>query len=123
MAADADIVLNTAADPARAASWLPGPVRVVDAGTGAVDASWTPDGDARRYEIRLDPDEHEVRWHPVDHDGWSGLLTVVDRGAGSSEAELRVQTDGGAGADDVRRVLDRALEGLASEVEQNFNAG
>lgn len=120
MAADADIVLNTAADPARAASWLPGPVHVVDAGSGVVDLSWTADGDARRYEISVHPEEHEVWWRPVDHDGWSGRLRVTDRGAGSSEAELDVRT-GAVTSQDVRRVVDRALAGLAAEVDQNFN--
>lgn len=117
MAADADIVLNTAADPARAESWLPGPVHGADAVHGGAD------GEARRYEFSVTPEEHELRWHPVDRDGWRGFLRVADRGAGSSEAELCVQTDGEAAADDVRYALERALEGLAAEVEQNFNAG
>jgi hypothetical protein len=99
MAADADIVLNTAADPTRAAAWLP--------------------GDARRYEISAHPDEHEVRWRPVDHDGWSGRLRVTDRGAGASEAEPEVRA-GAARSEDARHVVDRALAGLAAEVDQNF---
>jgi hypothetical protein len=37
MAVDADIVLNTAADPARASAWMP---------------------DSERYEISAHPDEH-----------------------------------------------------------------
>jgi hypothetical protein len=117
MAADADIVLNTAADPTRAASWMPGTVHAV---AGGVDLSWTSDGDTGRYEVSTHPDEHEVRWHPTGHDGWSGRLRVTDHGAGSSEAELRVWADGAA-AGDVRGVVERALDGLAAEVEQNFN--
>jgi hypothetical protein len=120
MAADADIVLNTAADPARAASWLPGTVHVVDAGTGQVEMAWTRDGDARRYQISAHPEEHEVRWRPVEHDGWSAQLRVTDRGAGASEAELHLRAEGDP-ADDVRGLADSALAGLAAEVEQNFN--
>jgi hypothetical protein len=47
---------------------------------------------------------------------------VTDHGAGSSEAELRVWADGAA-AGDVRGVVEQALDGLAAEVEQNFNVG
>jgi hypothetical protein len=48
---------------------------------------------------------------------------VTDHGAGSSEAELQVETGGRHSEDDVRRVLERALEGLAGEVGQNFTLG
>lgn len=119
MAADADIVLNTAADPARAGAWLPDVVRVVDSGPGTLDVSWTPDGAVRRYEVHVRPTEHRLEWRPVDHDGWRGELLVTDKGAGSSEVELRVDT-GGA---DVGPALDEALEGLAVEVDQNFSVG
>ncbi len=94
MTADADIVLNTAADLTRAGAWLPAPVHVVDTGTGTVDVTWTTDGDVHRYEIRVSPDEHRLEWRPVGHNGWPGHLRVPDKGAGSSEAELHVETGG-----------------------------
>ena len=99
MATDADIVLNTAGDPARGSSWLPDDVA----------------------EISAHPDEHEVRWRPADRDGWSGRLRATDQGVGSSQVELEIWADRPAG--DGQRVADRALAGLAAEVEQNFNAG
>jgi hypothetical protein len=46
---------------------------------------------------------------------------VTDEGAGSSEAELRVECGEDVAPDVVYRVLDRALGGLATEVDQNFN--
>lgn len=61
MAADPDIVLNTAADPARAQAWLPAPAHLVDHGDGTVDIAWSADGPARRYEIRLRP--RRTRWN------------------------------------------------------------
>jgi hypothetical protein len=67
------------------------------------------------------PQAHTLEWSPVDHDGWPGLLRVTDHGAGSSEAELQVGTGGRHPEDDVRPVLERALEGLAGDVDQNFN--
>jgi hypothetical protein len=123
MAADPDIVLNTAADPARAQAWLPAPAHLVDHGAGTVDVAWTADGPVRRYEIGLRPEAHTLEWSPVGHDGWPGVLRVTDHGAGSSEAELQVETGGRHPEDDVRRVLERALEGLAGEVDQNFTVG
>jgi hypothetical protein len=119
MAADADIVLNTAADPTRAAAWLPEGLQVVDSGTDTLDVNWN--GGVHRYEVHLSPAEHRLEWRPVDHDGWTGELRVTDKGAGSSEAELRVDTDGRGG--DVGPVLDQALDGLAVEVDQNFTVG
>lgn len=121
MAAVADIVLNTAADLSRAQAWLPPPLHVVDSGDGTVDVGWRPDGEVHRYEVRLNAEEHRLDWRPVDHDGWSGHLRVVEGGAGSSEVELEVRPGDRVAEDDVRAALDRALSGLASEVEQNFN--
>ncbi|WP_107657186.1 hypothetical protein [Nocardia suismassiliense] len=107
MAADPDIVLNTAADPARAAAWLPITRSAEDA--------------AEHYEIRLSADEHLVRWRPHGADTWSGWLRVTESGAGASEAELGVHDSGELDADALRAALDRSLHGLAGEVEQNFN--
>ncbi|GGP87424.1 SRPBCC family protein [Saccharothrix coeruleofusca] len=121
MAAVADIVLNTAADLTRAQAWLPAPLHVVGSGDGTVDVGWTPDGSTHRYQVRLDADEHRLEWRPVDHDGWPGHLRVVEGGAGASEVELQVEAGAGVAEDDVRAALDRALRGLAAEVEQNFN--
>src|SRR4051812_4412345 len=104
MAAEADIVLNTAADTTRAPAWLPG-------------------GNGRGYELELKAAEGRVEWRPAGHDGWAGHLTVTEQGAGSSEAELRVEVDEKTGTDDVRETLDGALRALAAEVDQNFNAG
>jgi hypothetical protein len=69
MGADPDIVLNTAADPARAQAWLPAPAHLVDHGAGTVDVAWTADGPVRRYEIGLRPEAHTLEWSPVGHDG------------------------------------------------------
>jgi hypothetical protein len=102
MAADADIVLNTAADSTRAPAWLP--------------ASDTTD-----YELDLKAADRRVDWRPAGHDGWTGHLRVTDHGAGSSEAELRVEVDDQADAAEVRKTLDDALRALAAEVDQNFN--
>ncbi len=51
MAADPDIVLNTAADLTRAAAWLPTQVDVVSAGDGEVEVAWTPDAETYRYAV------------------------------------------------------------------------
>ncbi len=112
MAADVDIVLNTAADLSRVSAWVPVPV--VGAGDGTVDVD--VDGEVRRYAVTLRAEERTVEWRPVDHDGVSGQLTVSQGGAGSSQVELAV-----ADVDDVGDLLDRALRGLAAEVDQNFN--
>lgn len=61
-----------------------------------------------------------LEWRPVGSRGWPGLR-VTDEGAGSSEAELRVECGEDVAPDVVYRVLDRALGGLATEVDQNFN--
>jgi hypothetical protein len=119
MAAAADLVLNTAADLQRAPAWVPASVRVADRDEVEV----TTDGEAVRYRVRLRADEQVLEWHPVDRDGWPGRLRVADRGAGSSEAELRVETTSGRDADRIRSALDRALGALAAEVEQNFTDG
>jgi hypothetical protein len=120
MAADADIVLNTALDLSRSAGWVPEPVRLTDAGDGNVDVGWAPGDRVRRYSLAVDIEERRVRWRPVDHDGWPGELRVTDQGAGASEAELRVEAGEEAPAD-VDELLERALRGLAAEVDQNFN--
>jgi hypothetical protein len=119
MAAAADLVLNTAADLQRAPAWVPASVRVADRDEVEV----TTDGEAVRYRVRLRAEEQVLEWHPVDRDGWPGRLRVADRGAGSSEAELRVETTSGRDADRIRSALDRALGALAAEVEQNFTDG
>jgi hypothetical protein len=119
MAAPADLVLNTAADLKRAPAWIPASVRIADRDEVEV----TTDGESVRYRVRLRADEQVLEWHPVDRDGWPGRLRVADRGAGSSEAELRVETTTGKDADRVRSALDRALGALAAEVEQNFTDG
>ncbi|WP_290050913.1 hypothetical protein [Amycolatopsis solani] len=102
MAADADIVLNTASDPTRAKAWLPG-------------------GDSREYDIDLRAAEGRVEWRPAGHDGWPGRLRVVGSGSGASQAELQVEVDDAADPDEVRESLDGALRALAAEVDQNFN--
>jgi hypothetical protein len=102
MAAEADIVLNTASDTTRAKAWLPG-------------------GGSRRYDIDLRAADSRVDWRPAGEDGWPGHLRVTGNGTGASEAELRVEVDEKADADEVREVLDRALRALAAEVDQNFN--
>jgi hypothetical protein len=119
MAAAADLVLNTAADLKRASAWIPASVRVADRDEVEVTAA----GQAVRYQVRLRADEQVLEWHPVDRDGWPGSLRVADRGAGSSEAELRVDTTAEVDADRVRSALDRALGALAAEVAQNFTDG
>jgi hypothetical protein len=120
MAADPDIVLNTAVDPDRIGAYLPAGASVADAGAAEVEVTWTPDGEAQRYAVTVHPDEHTARWRPVDGGGWPGGLRVTDAGAGASEVELFVEA-GDADANAVRRLLDEALRGLATEVDQNFN--
>jgi hypothetical protein len=102
MTAEADIVLNTASDATRAKAWLPG-------------------GGSRDYDIDLRAAEGRVEWRPAGHDGWAGALRVVGSGTGASEAEMQVEVDEGADADEVREALDGALRALAAEVDQNFN--
>ncbi len=122
MGADADIVLNTAADPTRAAAWLTTAAQSDD----TVELAWTPGAPTSRYRITADPEAHEVHWRPTGAAGSPARLRVVDRGAGSSAAELRVETTAGTAddqPDSLTAALDRALAGLASEVEQNFTAG
>jgi hypothetical protein len=121
MAADADIVLNTALDLTRAGGWVPEPVRVTDAGDGAVEVTWAPQDRARRYALAVRPGERRVEWRPVDHAGWPGELRVIDVGAGASEVELRVEVGEEVPAAEVGEFLERALRGLATEVDQNFN--
>lgn len=101
MAAEADIVLDTAADATRAKAWLPG-------------------GASRAYDADLRAAEGRVEWRPAGHDGWAGHLRVVDSGTGGSQAEPRVDVDDAADPDDVREILDGALRALAPEVDQNF---
>jgi hypothetical protein len=119
MAAEADLVLNTASDLRRAAAWIPASVRVA----GRDEVEVTAAGEAVRYRVRLRADEQVLEWHPIDRDGWPGRLRVADRGAGSSEAELRVETTSALDAGRVRSALDRALGALAAEVEQKFTDG
>ncbi|MDS0134655.1 MULTISPECIES: hypothetical protein [unclassified Amycolatopsis] len=119
MAADADIVLNTASDLTRAPAWLPAPVQVVGTGAGTVDLRWREEG-VHRYEIDLDAAGHRLAWHPAGDGAWAGELRVTEQGAGSSRAELLVEAGDDVDAGEVRTVLDAALEALAAEVDQNF---
>ncbi|WP_410612449.1 hypothetical protein [Amycolatopsis sp. lyj-109] len=102
MAAEADIVLNTASDATRAKAWLPG-------------------GGSRAYDIDLRAAEGRLAWRPAGHDGWAGHLRVIGSGTGASQAELQVEVDEAADPDEVREALDGALRALAAEVDQNFN--
>lgn len=102
MAAEADIVLNTASDATRAKAWLPG-------------------GDSHPYDISLRAAEGRMAWHPAGHDGWAGHLRVIDSGTGASQADLQVEVDEAADPDEVRDTLEGALRALAAEVDQNFN--
>lgn len=120
MAADPDIVLNTAADLTRAAAWLPSQVRVAGSGGDEVEVTWTPDGETYRYAVAVRPDDHTLEWRPVGDHGWAGGLRVTSGGAGASEAELHVEP-GDHDEAAVCRVLDAALHGLSAEVDQNFN--
>ncbi len=101
MAAEADIVLNTASDATRAKAWLP------EDGSGD-------------YDVELRADEGRVDWRTG---GRTGDLRVTGTGAGASEAELRMEVDDDADTGEMREILDRALGALAAEVDQNFNAG
>ncbi len=120
MAADPDIVLNTAADPSRVGACLPAAAHLSEVEPGEVEVTWAPAGRAHRYAVTVRPDEHTLEWRPVDGGGWPGGLRVTATGAGASEAELYVAA-GDRDADAVRRALDQALRGLATEVDQNFN--
>lgn len=106
MSAPADIVFNTAMDPARAA-WLP---RRDGEGEGS-------------YELTAYPAEQEIRWQPVGSTGWAVRLRVEDGGAGVTEATLSAETGDRPDADEVRAALRQSLDDLAAEVEQNFTAG
>jgi hypothetical protein len=121
IAADPDIVLNTAADLTRAAAWLPEPVHVLDSGDGTLDVAWRPDGSARRFAVTVSADDRRVEWRPADHDGVTGQLVVTDQGAGASAVELRLEVGDDVRDQDVDRLLEQALAGLATEVDQNFN--
>ncbi|GAB2738161.1 SRPBCC family protein [Amycolatopsis magusensis] len=125
IAAPADLVLNTAADVTQVPAWLPGPVRLVDpgqidvrAGSGTIHVA-AGDGGESAYEVVVDPARQVLSWTPADPGGWPGELRVSDGGAGSSVAELRVRPPGSPAG--VAEHLDRALDGLAVAVAQNFN--
>lgn len=91
-----EIVLNTATDPDRAKAWVSDVLHL------------------RLADVRFDAEPPLVRvaWY-----GGSGELRVDGAGAGASTAHLRLSCDG---TEDLAR---RALDALADEVGQNFNAG
>ncbi|SES33582.1 hypothetical protein [Lentzea albida] len=91
MQAEADIVLNTAADPSQEAAWLP---------------DWLRD-----CELDLNADERTLRW--VRDDEPRGFLAAQPRGAGSSEVEMVTYQDV-AGIDAVQAALG-ALEAAVAE--------
>ncbi|HEX7308214.1 hypothetical protein [Lentzea sp.] len=91
MQADADIVLNTAADRSQETSWLPDRLR--------------------GCELDLDAEGRTIRW--VRDDEQQGRLTARPSGAGSSEVELLTSRE--AADDDSLRVALRALEAAVAE--------
>lgn len=97
MAALPDLVLNTASDPERTASWLPG---------------------APHVRLQTSADGSCVEWEPLDGESSRGSLKVAPSGAGTSVVDLDVEIDV---ADET--LAERMLDALAAEVEQNFTAG
>ncbi|MET9224634.1 hypothetical protein [Lentzea sp. NPDC003310] len=91
MQADADIVLNTAADQSQEASWLPPPLRDCD--------------------LELDAGERTLRW--IRGDDQQGCLTAHPRGAGTCEIEMITHRDL-AGVNSLHVAL-RALEITVAE--------
>ena len=102
MNALSEIVLNTAADPTRADSWVGQPLGLSGAGV----------------RIERTGDGLRIEWDPAGGPRGSGELTVREDGAGATDADLRVRCEA-AEPDPARRMLDA----LAEEVDQNFTAG
>ncbi|MFD4668511.1 hypothetical protein ACFWNN_02190 [Lentzea sp. NPDC058450] len=96
MQADADIVLNTAADPTQAAAWLPHPLRA--------------------YDCVLNAESHTVTWR--ENGEVRGLLTASPRGAGTSAVELVTRQN----VADVNS-LHTALSALETAVAEKLTAG
>jgi hypothetical protein len=82
-----------------------------------VEVRWPPDGETHRYVITVSAEELRLAWRPVGPCGRPGRLRVTDKGVGSSEMELRVDCGDDLAPDEVCGVLDRALGGLATEVD------
>jgi hypothetical protein len=102
MGALPEIVLNTAADPARAGAWV----------TGALGL----DGE----EVRVEPVSEglAVEWGRMGEPRGSGVLTVDEDGVGAAMVELRVRCE-----ESEPDPAERMLAALAGEVDQNFTAG
>ncbi|MGS2616949.1 hypothetical protein ACVCAH_20860 [Micromonospora sp. LZ34] len=99
VSAPPEVVFSTATDPARAAAWLPEPLR----------ADGTPAEHASAEEL-------SARWRaPGD---WSAELRVDPADAGG--ARVHLDLTGGADAD---RLAGEALDSLAREVADNLQAG
>lgn len=96
MQAEADIVLNTAADPSQEATWLP---------------DWL-----RGCDLELNADERTLRW--VRGEEPQGVLTAQPLGAGSSEVAM-VTYQHVAGIDG----LQAALQALEDTVAEKLTAG
>ncbi|MFE9748875.1 SRPBCC family protein [Saccharothrix saharensis] len=110
-----DLVFNAAADPARLASWLPEPYRVVGRSDDVLILR-AHDG-PHQVSLAADYDRLLLTWSPLAGRGCRGDLRVSLAGAAGSVAELRV--------DDCpdEQLPARMLEALANEVEQNLTAG
>ncbi|GAA4573633.1 hypothetical protein GCM10023176_39020 [Micromonospora coerulea] len=101
MSAPPEVVFNTATDPARAASWLPEPLR--------------RDGGSRPEVASAD--ELRARWASDSAPGWSAEIQVEPADAGGARVRLDLaggETDG---------LADETLNNLAREVADNLTAG
>lgn len=112
--APAEVVFGTATDLNRWARWLPEQVRLEQVGDDRLRVDWDDGSDQVTTSVR--PDQLRASVHPAGRD-WSGHLTVRDRPAGGSIAEVAIEGADGPGPTRVRDALER----LAGEVSDNLN--
>ena len=112
--APAETVFGTATDLNRWARWLPEQVRLEPVDDDQLQVVW--DGGSEQIATSVWREQLRASIHPVERD-WSGPLTVRDRPAGGSTAEVAIE--GAEGPDPAQ--VQEALERLAGEVSDNLN--
>ena len=101
VSAPPEVAYGTATDPARRTAWLPDLLK---------QASAQPAGGGRL----------QARWTAPDPP-WSAVLQVYPVQAGG--AMLRLELDAELPHEDLTRIADETLTGLARAVTDNLNAG
>ncbi len=125
--APAEVVFSVMTDPHRAARWMPPDVTIESVGVDHLHIR-TGQG-VQRYQIAMAPTDLHLRWQALDAPPLHGTVSVVDAPAGSSRLYVVVTVpEGGsdrAATDEelIRAFLVKAVRGLGSEVNDNFNPG